>query len=131
MVVRALSVGKPLVVNDLGWFSELPDAVALKVPADEQETNALDEALETLAADPGLRERMAAAAVELARTEHDLDHAADLYVAALEEAAGLESVERAVVRDVAKLVRAGRRPGLRGAGDAAGRLREVGLGRTD
>src|SRR5207244_3413077 len=48
MVVRALSIGKPLVVNDLGWFSELPDEVALKVPVDERETEALDEALELL-----------------------------------------------------------------------------------
>ena len=129
MVVRALSVGKPLVVNDLGWFSELPDAVALKVPADEQETNALDDALETLAADPGLRERMASAAVELARTEHDLEHAADLYVAALEEAAGLESVERAVVRDVATAAaELDVDPDSPELSDVAGRLRDAGLG---
>ena len=129
MVVRALSVGKPLVVNDLGWFSELPDAVALKVPADEQETNALDDALETLAADPGLRERMATAAVELARTEHDLEHAADLYVAALEEAAGLESVERAVVRDVATAAaELDVDPDSPELSDVAGRLRDAGLG---
>ena len=31
-VIRALSLGRPLVVSDLGWFSELPDDVALKVP---------------------------------------------------------------------------------------------------
>ena len=24
-VIRALSLGKPLVVSDVGWFSELPD----------------------------------------------------------------------------------------------------------
>ena len=29
--IRALSLGKPLVVSDVGWFSELPDEVALKV----------------------------------------------------------------------------------------------------
>ena len=29
--IRALSLGKPLVVSDVGWFSELPDGVALKV----------------------------------------------------------------------------------------------------
>ena len=128
MVVRALSVGKPLVVNDLGWFSELPDAVAVKVPADDRETTALDQALETLAADAGLREQMAAAAVELARTEHDLDRAADLYVAALEEAAGLESVERAVVRDVATAAaELGVDPESPELSDVAGRLREAGF----
>ena len=30
--IRALSLGKPLVVSDVGWFAELPDDVALKVP---------------------------------------------------------------------------------------------------
>ena len=35
--IRALSLGKPLVVSDVGWFSELPDDVALKVPVDEDE----------------------------------------------------------------------------------------------
>src|SRR5438034_9598778 len=30
--IRALALGKPLVVSDVGWFSELPDGVALKVP---------------------------------------------------------------------------------------------------
>ena len=30
--IRALTLGKPLVVSDVGWFAELPDDVALKVP---------------------------------------------------------------------------------------------------
>ena len=37
IVIRALSVGTPLVVSDVGWFSELPDDVALKVAPDERE----------------------------------------------------------------------------------------------
>ena len=36
-VIRALSLGKPLVVSDVGWFAELPDDVVLKVPVDEYE----------------------------------------------------------------------------------------------
>jgi glycosyltransferase involved in cell wall biosynthesis len=31
--VRALSLGKPLVVSDVGAFRELPDEVAIKVPS--------------------------------------------------------------------------------------------------
>ena len=37
--IRALSLGKPLVVSDVGWFSELPDDVALKVPVDDDEVD--------------------------------------------------------------------------------------------
>ena len=132
MVVRALSVGKPVIVNDLGWFSELPDDVVLKVPAGEHETDALDDALEKLAADPALRERMGTAAVELARTEHDLEHAADLYVAALEEAAGMRDVERRVLTDVAQAAsELGVEPDSAEIAGIGGRLREVGFRRSE
>ena len=50
-VIRQLSLGKPVVVSDVGWFSELPDEVALKVPVDAAETETLQAALELLARD--------------------------------------------------------------------------------
>ena len=50
--IRALSLGKPLVVSDVGWFSELPDDVALKVPVDDDEVETLAAALELLATRP-------------------------------------------------------------------------------
>ncbi|MGH3001878.1 MAG: glycosyltransferase family 4 protein, partial [Gaiellaceae bacterium] len=43
--IRALSLGKPLVVSDVGWFSELPDDAVLKVPVDEHEVQTLAAAL--------------------------------------------------------------------------------------
>ena len=36
-VVRALSLGRPLVVSDVGWFAELPDEVAVKIPVGGEE----------------------------------------------------------------------------------------------
>ena len=33
--IRALSLGKPLVVSDVGWFAELPADAVIKVPVDE------------------------------------------------------------------------------------------------
>jgi glycosyltransferase involved in cell wall biosynthesis len=101
MVIRALSLGKPVVVSDAGWFSELPDSVAAKVPVDEYEIETLVALLELLAEDDGLRERIGAAAAAYARREHDLEHVADLYVAALEETAGGSAVRDAVLHDVA------------------------------
>jgi len=81
--IRALSLGKPLVVSDVGWFSELPDSVAAKVPVGEGEIEQLEHVLEQVSTSP----EMGAAALELARTEHDLDRVADLYAAALRDAA--------------------------------------------
>jgi len=130
MVVRALSLGKPLVVSDVGWFAELPDEVAVKVPVDDYETEALAQALELLAGDPAYRERMGKAAAEWARREHDLDRTADLYVAALEESVGLGEVEHAVLRDVASAASAiGMDPSSPELANVADRLREAGLGR--
>jgi glycosyltransferase involved in cell wall biosynthesis len=99
-VIRALSLGKPLVVSDVGWFSELPDAVALKVAPDDDEVATLTAALELLALRPDVRTTMGENAAELARREHDVERVADLYVAALETAAGGPAVDDAVLRDV-------------------------------
>jgi glycosyltransferase involved in cell wall biosynthesis len=130
MVVRALSLGKPVVVSNVGWFSELPDEVVVKVPVDERETETLIRALERLAGDAAYRERMGKAAADWARREHDLDRTADLYVAALEETAGLEDVERAVLGDVASATaELGVDPDSLELTEIGNRLREVGLGR--
>ena len=124
-VIRALSLGKPLIVSDVGWFSELPDDVALKVPAAEGEVDTLTAALDLLASDEAVRSRMGEAAGALAEREHGVERVAELYAAALEEAAGLETVQAAVLRDVAT---AAAEVGLEETGELAQRLREVGLG---
>jgi glycosyltransferase involved in cell wall biosynthesis len=132
MAIRALSLGKPLVVTDAGWFSELPDSVVAKVPVDEFEIATLAAILELLAEDDGLRERMGAAASEYAHREHDLDHVADLYVAALEEVAGSPTVRDAVLRDVARSAyEVGMSAYASDLTDVAGRARDVGLGHSD
>ncbi len=86
--VRALSVGKPLIVSDIGAFSELPDDVAVKVPVGDGEVEALASAMERVPASP----EMGAAAARLAETEHGLARVADLYARALRAAAGSLSV---------------------------------------
>ena len=101
-VVRGLSLGKPVVVSDVGWFAELPGEVALKVPPGELEVETLTAALELLASRPELRESMGVAAADLARREHDVSHVADLYAAALERAAGGDAVDDAVLREVSE-----------------------------
>jgi hypothetical protein len=129
MVVRTLSLGKPLVVSDIGWFSELPDAVAAKVPVDDREIEALAGVLERISGDDGLRRRMGEAAADAARTEHDLGHVADLYVQALEEIGGGSNVRDAVVRDVAEAAHeVGIDENDPELSEVAARAREVGLG---
>ena len=129
-VIRALSLGRPLVVSDVGWLSELPGSVAAKVPVDEREVDVLAAVLERLSRDGELRRRMGDAALRYVRSRHDLELAAELYCAALEEASGGRSVKEAVVLEV------GRAAAEVGVGadepalaEIAQRLREVTRGR--
>jgi glycosyltransferase involved in cell wall biosynthesis len=100
--IRALVLGKPLVASDVGWFAELPDEVALKVPVDAHEAETLGAALELLASNDRARTAMGDAARAYVAAEHDLDRSAEAYVAALEEAAGGEAVKDTVVGEVAE-----------------------------
>ena len=100
------------------------------MPVDGGETETLYAALELLARDEAGRASMSAAALELVRREHDLGRAADLYVAALEQAAGGEAVANAVLGDVAAAAtEVGIEPGSPEASELARRLAEVELGR--
>ena len=120
-VIRALSLGKPLLVSDVGWFGELPDDVVLKVPVDEHEVRVIEAAL-GVAADHG--ESLGNAARAYVECEHALPDAADAYVRALELAAGGAAVDDAVlwriaeaagevgVDDASALVRAARDAGI-------------------
>ncbi len=127
--IRALTLGKPLVVSRAGWFAELPDEVALKAAPDESEDEALEASLELLATRPDVRASMGAAARELARREHDVERVADRYAAALETSLGGEAVDAAVLGEVgAAAADVGIEPDSAEARELARRLAEVELG---
>jgi glycosyltransferase involved in cell wall biosynthesis len=127
--IRALSLGKPLVVSEVGWFAELPDEAALKVPIDEPETETIAAALELLGGDKAARAAMGKSARRLAETEHDLNRVAEAYAAAVEQAAGGAQVRDAVLGEVATAAaEVGIGRGDPEAGELGRRLSEVGLG---
>jgi len=124
--IRALSLGRPLIVSDVGWFSELPDEVALRIPVDGDEAATIAAALELLATRPDVRRAMGEAARDLARRDHDLDRVADLYVSAFELASGGAAVGDAVLAAVSEAAAAvGIAPGSLEANELAARLAEV------
>src|SRR5207244_2930051 len=126
--IRALALGKPLLVSDVGWFAELPDDAAMKVPVDEDEVPALAASLELLASSEATRHAMSDAARAHVRREHDVHGVAASYVAALEEAAGGPVVADAVVREIAlAAAEVGIEPGTPFAQELGVRLDELGF----
>jgi glycosyltransferase involved in cell wall biosynthesis len=123
-VIRMLSLAKPIVVSDVDAFRELPDDAAVKIAPDEREVESLAAALLALA-DPYRRASLSTSAATYAAREHQLDHVADLYVAALEAAAGGEAVREEVIREVAN---AAADIGVTNTRDVGVAMREVGLG---
>jgi glycosyltransferase involved in cell wall biosynthesis len=120
-VIRGLALAKPMLVSDVGWFAELPDNVALKIPVDEFEVQTIAGALELAAEHAG---ELGRAAREYVRNEHGLDRAAAGYVAALEQAAGGDAVADAVLLRIAE---AAAEVGLDDAGELAREARRAGI----
>jgi glycosyltransferase involved in cell wall biosynthesis/SAM-dependent methyltransferase len=57
-LLRALGLGKAVLVSDVGAFAEYPDHVCLKVPVDNSEEDAIFEYLRLLLSRPDLRESL-------------------------------------------------------------------------
>jgi glycosyltransferase involved in cell wall biosynthesis len=120
-VIRAMSLGRAVIVSDVGWFAELPDEAVLKVPVDETEVEVLAAAL-ALGADHGAA--IGAAAREHVEREHDLNVVADRYVEAIEVSAGGDAVRDAVLWRVSEAAAAA---GITDVSALAQALRESGL----
>jgi glycosyltransferase involved in cell wall biosynthesis len=98
-VIRGLSLGKAMVVSDVGWFSELPCEAVLKVLVDEYEVPMLEAALGFAVEH---RAELGANARAYVEREHGLDRVAAAYAAALEVAAGGDAVDDAVLWRIAE-----------------------------
>jgi glycosyltransferase involved in cell wall biosynthesis len=77
---RALAAGRAAIVNDLGSFAEVPDAVALKVEVDGDQAAQVGAHLIRLAQDPEFRSTQERAASEYARTVLNPMRCRDLYL---------------------------------------------------
>lgn len=81
--LRALCAGRPLIVYDHGWYAELPDDVALKVPPLRDE--ALLNAMRRLASDEQLRQEMGDHARAYTIAHHHPAQTARAYMQAVDQ----------------------------------------------
>jgi glycosyltransferase involved in cell wall biosynthesis len=78
-----MAAGKPLIVFDHGWYSELPDGAAVKTPPGDEA--ALLQAMSRLAGSAELRRTMGRAALTYARDNCQPSRVADAYIAFLNQ----------------------------------------------
>ena len=94
-VCRLAGFGLPLVVSDTGWFRELPDAFASKIPVGRDEVERLAGELSRIAFDPAEARGRGKAAAAWGRARHP-DRVAEAYRRVLSDAAEGRSRIRAV-----------------------------------
>jgi glycosyltransferase involved in cell wall biosynthesis/SAM-dependent methyltransferase len=87
-LMRALGLGKAVVVSEVGSFSELPETICLKAPVDASEEDHLFEYLNLLVSRPEVRKALGARAREWVETECTWPKVARRYADFLERIAG-------------------------------------------
>ena len=85
--IRLLGLGRPTIVTDAGWFSEIPDDACLKVREDAWEAPVLRAFLLALARRPALRAAIGRNAARWIANEHSIARSLAAYEAAFAEAA--------------------------------------------
>jgi glycosyltransferase involved in cell wall biosynthesis len=127
--IRALVLGTPLVVSDVGWFAELPDDAVEKIRVGQNEVDRIAETLLRLSRDAARRAELGAMGRAYVEREHELGRIADRYVSALEDAAGRPLLQKEIVHYVASAAAdVGIAPRSAEAGAVGDALSEVGLG---
>ncbi len=86
-LMRALGLGKAVVVSEVGSFSELPETICLKAPVDASEEDHLFEYLNLLVSRPEVRKELGARAREWVETECTWPQVARRYADFLERIA--------------------------------------------
>ncbi len=85
-VCRLAGFGLPFIVSDAGWFRELPDSFAVKIPVGAGEVEAVAAELSRLAFDPSAARTRGEAAAEWGKRRRP-DRVAEGYVLLLRQAA--------------------------------------------
>ena len=101
IAIRALVCGRPLIVSDVGWFSELRDDIAVQVPVGEGEVAGIAQQMIELTRDPQRRDAMSIAGSRYADDDLAVARVAEQYRRAIVDAGGGELVRHAVLSEVA------------------------------
>ncbi len=81
IIARAMQSGTPVVVNDIGWYAELPSFVPKLDPADPQQAEKLAQLIKTLATRGPAYQQIIAETQAFAKESLDFDRTVEAYVA--------------------------------------------------
>lgn len=76
-VLRIMAANKPVIISDVGWFSEIPDGCCLKVPVDSYEEDLLLAYMQVLTTNAGMREVIGENAQRWVEREHSPEKIAE------------------------------------------------------
>ena len=92
-LMRALSMGKPSVVTDIGTFQEFPEGVVLKISPGDNEEVELTQALQKLMDDPKCRKAMEKASLAYAKVHLEIESTAEDLASFIKEAVRFKAIE--------------------------------------
>lgn len=104
--LRTLSMGKPVIVSNVGWFSELPESCCVKIAVDKYEEETIFESLNVLASNEKLRIKMGKNAREYILKECDPEKIAKEYYEFINNIIGRKrytSVIKEISNDIADI----------------------------
>ena len=102
-VLRLMSMGKPVIVSNVGWFSELPDNCCAKVDVDNFEEDLLLEYLKVLAFNEKLRIMMGKNARNYIEVEYNPEKVANEYYSFIKEivkGSTIKKTENMLIQDI-------------------------------
>lgn len=91
-VLRIMAAKKPVIVSDVGWFSEIPDDCCLKVPVDSYEEDLLLAYMQALAANARMRETIGENALRWVEREHNPEKVADEFYRYIKSVVGGDEI---------------------------------------
>jgi len=86
-LLRALGLGKPVLVTEIGAFQEFPEDICLRVPPGAGEEDLIFEYLNLLASRPDVRREVGERARRYVEQECNWEHVAELYASFVEAVA--------------------------------------------
>jgi glycosyltransferase involved in cell wall biosynthesis len=84
-LIRALGMGRPVVIFDYGAFADIPASIAMKIPLETQSTEHLQAALLRLGTNESLRRVMGEAAAQYVSEQYSLMRCTNAYTEFLRE----------------------------------------------